>query len=253
MKIDLSEKVVLVTGASRGIGAAIATSLASAGANVAIHANFNLSTAEKIASDIGNNSHAFQANLANAEEAKKLVSHVLAHYDQLDAVINNAGIARNSAPDGEFNQWLQDWNETIAVNLTSTGIVCREAINYFLRKKQEGIVINISSRAAFRGDTKEYLAYAASKGGVESLTKSIARAYGKQNITCFGIAPGFVHTNMAQDFIDEYGEDYVLNDLALPELTTPKDLAPLVTFLTSGMAKHATGTTFHVNAGSYIH
>lgn len=244
--------MVLVTGASRGIGAAIVASLASAGATVAIHANFNLADAEKAASDIGNNSYPFQANLKSAEEAKKLIPHVLNHFGRLDAVINNAGIARNSAPDGEFHQWLQDWNDTIAVNLTATGIICREALNYFLQKEREAIIINISSRAAFRGDTKEYLAYAASKGGVESLTKSIARAYGKQNITCFGIAPGFVHTDMAQDFIDEYGEGYVVNDLALPELTTPKDLAPLVTFLTSGMAKHATGTTFHVNAGSYM-
>jgi 3-oxoacyl-[acyl-carrier protein] reductase len=253
LKIDLTEKVILVTGASGGIGAAIAGSLASAGATVAIHANFNLNNAKEMAGDIGNKSHAFQSNLASAEEAKKLVQHVLAHYGRLDAVINNAGIARNSAPDGEFHQWLQDWNETIAVNLTASGIICREAINYFLRKEQEGIIINISSRAAFRGDTKEYLAYAASKGGVESLTKSIARSYGKQNITCFGIAPGFVQTGMAQDFINKYGEDHVLNDLALPELTTPKDLAPLVIFLTSGLARHATGTTFHINAGSYMH
>lgn len=252
MKIDLTEKVVLVTGASRGIGAAIAAGLASAGGTIAIHANFNLKDAEKLAGKLNNKSHAFQANLKSAEEAKKLVQHVLQHYGRLDAVINNAGIAINSAPDGEFHQWLQDWNETIAVNLTATGIVCREALNYFVRKEQEGIIINISSRAAFRGDTKEYLAYAASKGGVESLTKSIARAYGKQNITCFGIAPGFVHTDMAQDFVKEYGENYVLNDLALPELTAPKDIAPLVTFLTSGLAKHATGTTFHVNAGSYM-
>lgn len=252
MKIDLAEKVVLVTGASRGIGAAIAGSLASAGGTVAIHANFNLNDAKEIAGEIGNKSHAFQANLSSAEETKKLVQHVLSHYGRLDAVINNAGIALNSTPDGEFHQWLQDWNETISVNLTATGIICREAINHFLRENLEGIIINISSRAAFRGDTKEYLAYAASKGGVESLTKSIARAFGKQNITCFGIAPGFVQTDMAQDFINEYGEDYVLNDLALPELTTPKDLAPLVTFLTSSLAKHATGTTFHVNAGSYM-
>lgn len=252
MKIDLTDKAVLVTGASRGIGAAIATTLASAGATVAVHANFNLNNAQKIAADIGNNSQAFQANLASSEEAKKLIQHVVNYYGRLDAVINNAGIAINSAPDGDFNKWLQDWNETVAVNLTATGIICRNAINHFLDNKESGIIINISSRAAFRGDTKEYLAYAASKGGVESLTKSIARAYGKQNITCFGIAPGFVQTDMAQDFIDEYGKDYVVNDLALPELTTPKDLAPLITFLASGLAKHATGTTFHVNGGSYM-
>ena len=253
MNIDLNGKVVLVTGASRGIGAAIAGAAGKSGATVALQANFNLSKATKLAEDIGNNSHPFQANLANAEEAKKLVRHVIAHFGRLDVVINNAGIAINSNPDGDFHQWLQDWNETISVNITATAIICREAIIHFTQKEQEGILINISSRAAYRGDTKEYLAYAASKGGVESLTKSIARAYGKQNITCFGIAPGFVRTDMASDFVAEYGEGHILNDIALPELTLPADVAPLITFLASGLARHATGSTFHVNAGSYMH
>lgn len=253
MKIDLSNKVMLVTGASRGIGAAIASYLGEAGATVAVHANYNVKKAEEVVSSIGNNSKSFQANLGSAEEAHKLVSHVIDHYKQLDVVINNAGIAHNSPPAAEFNRWLTEWQETMNVNLTATAVICRESVNYFIDKKQSGILINVSSRAAFRGDTKEYLAYAASKGGVEALTKSIARAYGKQNITCYGIAPGFTRTEMAQDFIDEYGENYALNDIALPELTTPEDIAPLITFLASGMAKHATGATFHVNAGSYMH
>ncbi|MEM6526357.1 MAG: SDR family oxidoreductase, partial [Bacteroidota bacterium] len=115
-----------------------------------------------------------------------------------------------------------------------------------------GIIINISSRAARRGDTSDYLAYAASKGGLEAITKSIARAYGKKGITAFGVAPGFTRTDMAQDFIKAYGEDYVLNDLSLPELTEPKDIAQTVVFLASGLARHATGTTIDINAGSYV-
>ncbi|MGK7392531.1 MAG: SDR family NAD(P)-dependent oxidoreductase [Candidatus Cyclobacteriaceae bacterium M2_1C_046] len=253
MKIDLSKKVVLITGASRGIGAAIAKTIGGAGGTVALHANFNLNKAEALAADIGHESKAFQANLGSTEEAHKLVRKVIDQYGKLDVVINNAGVAVNSPPDGEFNQWLTSWQETINVNLTASAIICREAVNYFTDKKQEGIIINVSSRAAYRGDTKEYLAYAASKGGVEALTKSIARAYGKQNIVCYGIAPGFTRTEMAQDFIDEYGEDFALNDIALPELTKPEDIAPLITFLASGLAKHATGATFHVNAGSYMH
>lgn len=253
MKIDLKDKVVLVTGASRGIGAAIAKSLGESGATIAVHANFNIKKAEALAKEIGNSSKEFQANLGSAEEAHKLVQKVADHYGSLDVVINNAGIAFNSPPDGDFNRWLTDWQETINVNLTATAIIAREAVNYFLNKAKEGIIINVSSRAAFRGDTKEYLAYAASKGGVETLTKSLARAYGKQNVTCFGIAPGFTRTDMAQEFIDEYGEEYALSDIALPELTKPEDIAPLITFLSSGMAKHATGATFHVNAGSYMH
>lgn len=113
-------------------------------------------------------------------------------------------------------------------------------------------MIHISSRAGFRGDTAEYMAYAASKGGMLALSKSIARAYGKQHIYSFAIAPGFTLTDMAQQFVDKYGKDYILNDIALPEITLPKDIAPTVLFLASGHMDHATGTTIDINAGSYV-
>ena len=115
------------------------------------------------------------------------------------------------------------------------------------------IIINIASRAAFRGDTKDYMAYAASKAGVVGLTRSIARAYGKNGIKAFIVAPGFVRTEMAQSFTDEYGEEHALNDLALDQMTEPNDVAQFVVFLASGLANHATGGTFDINAGSYVH
>lgn len=114
-------------------------------------------------------------------------------------------------------------------------------------------MVHISSRAAFRGDTTAYMAYAASKGGMVSLSRSIARGYGKQGIKSFVVAPGFIQTDMAQQFIDVYGEQFVLDDLALDTLTQPKDLAPTVIFLLSGWMDHATGCTIDVNAGSYVH
>jgi NAD(P)-dependent dehydrogenase (short-subunit alcohol dehydrogenase family) len=116
-----------------------------------------------------------------------------------------------------------------------------------------GRIINIASRAAFRGDRADYLAYAASKGGVVALTRSIARAFGKQGVKAFVVAPGFVRTDMAQDFFDAYGEKPVLDEIALPTLTEPVDVAPFVAFLASGMADHATGGTFDINAASYVH
>ena len=116
-----------------------------------------------------------------------------------------------------------------------------------------GIIINIASRAAFRGDKKDYMAYAASKAGVVGLTRSIAQAYGKDGIKAFLVAPGFVKTEMAQDFIDEYGEENTLGDMALNQITEPADIARFVAFLASGLADHATGGTFDINAGSYVH
>ncbi|MBL6447004.1 SDR family oxidoreductase [Fulvivirga sp. 29W222] len=251
MQIDLTHKVVLVTGASRGIGKSIAEVLGEAGASVAVHCNNNLESAQKIAGSIGNASKAFQADLGGAKATAELLNKVLSHYGHLDVLINNAGIAISSNLEIDDEQWLQQWNKTIAVNLTAPAILCRLAIPHFIERK-EGIIINISSRAAFRGDTADYLAYAASKGGLVALTKSIARAYGKQGITAFGVAPGFTRTEMAQDFIDAYGEDYATKDIVLSELTEPVDIAHTVCFLASGLSKHATGATIDINAGSYV-
>jgi NAD(P)-dependent dehydrogenase (short-subunit alcohol dehydrogenase family) len=97
------------------------------------------------------------------------------------------------------------------------------------------------------------MTYAASKAGMVALTKSIARAFGKSSITAFTVAPGFTRTDMAQDFMDAYGEAHAVNDIALNRLTEPEDIAPIVTLLASGLADHATGTSIDVNAGSYVH
>lgn len=250
MTIDLSDKVVLVTGGARGIGAAISEGLIEAGAKVAVHYQRSGEKAETIVSG-QNECRAFQANLARAEEVSQLVRDVLTHYGRLDVLINNAGLAFHSSPEKRDDAWLSEWEETMRVNLTAPGYLCKLALPVFI-EQQSGIIINISSRAAHRGDTKEYLAYAASKGGLEALTKSLARAYGKAGVIVFGVAPGFTRTDMAQDFIDTYGEDYALNDIALNQLTTPKDVAPLIVFLASGQARHATGTTIDINAASYV-
>lgn len=252
MKIELNDKVVLVTGASRGIGAAIALQMGRSGATVALHANNGISKVESLAEICGNGSRAFQANLADVDSVKALFDQVMATFGRMDVIVNNAGIAIESPMTEEDDDWLAKWEATLKVNLTAVGLLCKKAITHFIDDKRSGIIINISSRAAFRGDTADYVAYAASKGGVVALTKSLARAYGKNDITAFGIAPGFTRTDMAQDFIDAYGEDYVIDDLALNELTEPDDIAKTAVFLASGLAKHATGTTIDINAGSYV-
>lgn len=252
MYINLSGLNVLVTGASRGIGHAIASRLGEAGATVAVHYHANQQEADELVYQLGNGARAFQADLSQSEEVHQLYTRVLDEFEGLDVLINNAGIALQSPPAQAHTEWLADWEKTMAVNLTAPALLSKLAIDWFTRQR-EGRIINISSRAAFRGDTQDYLAYAASKGGMVSLTRSLARAYGKQGIKAFTIAPGFTKTDMAQDFIDTYGEDYATKDIALERLTEPKDIAPLVVFLASGMADHATGGTFDLNAGSYVH
>jgi NAD(P)-dependent dehydrogenase (short-subunit alcohol dehydrogenase family) len=170
----------------------------------------------------------------------------------VDVLVNNAGVAYSAPLDADDDAWLDAWHRTQQVNLAAPAQLCRDAVRHF-QQHGGGRIVNVSSRAAFRGDTPEYLAYAASKGGMVALTRSLARAFGKDNIVAFDVAPGFTRTDMAQDFIDAYGEDYAMRGAALPRMTEPDDVARIVTFLASGLADHATGTTVDVNAGSYVH
>lgn len=252
MHINLENKNILVTGGSRGIGEAIARHLGHSSARVAVHYLSSKKQAEQIANSIGNNSFAIQADLNNPDEVFRLFSRVLDQMNKLDVLVNNAGIAIKSPIKKDDSDWTSDLMATLNTNLVSATILSKMAINHFMLK-DGGIIINICSRAAFRGENQDYLAYAVSKGGMVSLTRTIAKEFGKKGITAFNIAPGFVLTDMAQQFIDEFGEDMIKDQLALNDITRPDDLGPLIVLLASGLAKHSTGTTIDVNAGSYMH
>ncbi len=252
MQIDLSNTSVLVTGASRGIGAAVARAMGNAGARVAIHYRDRREQASALAAQIGASAEVFQADLSRAEECTALWQAVVARFGRVSTLVNNAGVALSSALESATEDWLEGWDTTLAVNLRAPAILCRLAIGHF-QTQGGGRIINISSRAAFRGDQPPYLAYAASKGGLVALTRSIARGFGKAGILAFNVAPGFTRTDMAQEFLDQYGEDYVAGDIALRRLTEPEDIAPFVVFLASGLGDHSTGCTIDVNAGSYVH
>lgn len=252
MQINLSNQRILVTGASRGIGRAIATQLSESGAEVLIHYNKNLEEARKLQSNLKNTSHLVHVDLSDLSQVVGWIPKLVEKYGNIDAVVNNAGIAISSPDDLSTLEWLSAWQQTMDVNTTSLAIICKEFLEH-AQKNKNGRIINISSRAAFRGDTKDYLAYGASKAAIVSLTRSIARYYGKEGIKAFLIAPGFTRTDMAQDFFDQYGEAYALNDIALNQLTEPEDIAPIVTLLCSGLADHSTGCTIDINAGSYVH
>jgi len=250
LSIDLTGKHVLVTGASRGIGAAVARALAEAGATVGVHYARRRAAAEALAAEIGG--RAFQADLEHPDAAGRLFSEAAAAFGRVDGLVNNAAVAEAAPLDAPEADWTAAWDRTMAVNLRAVGQLCRAAVPH-MAGAGGGRIVNVASRAAFRGDTPDYLAYAASKAGVVALTRSLARGFGKEGVVAFTVAPGFTRTEMAQPFIDAYGADYATGDLALGRMTEPEDIAPSVVFLLSGLADHATGATLDLNAGSYVH
>ncbi|PAP78343.1 SDR family NAD(P)-dependent oxidoreductase [Rubrivirga marina] len=256
MTVDLGGRVALVTGASRGIGRAVAEHLGDAGATVGVHYGRSREAAEALALAIGNDSRVFGADLEASGAGQDLFDAALDAFGHVDVVVANAGTFEEAPLDAPFDDWLAAWDRTLAVNLRSVAELGRAAVRHARDRRQEGEsgvtvrLVTVSSRAAFRGDDPEYLAYAASKGGVVALTKSLARAGG--GLAAFGVAPGFTRTDMAAAFIEKNGEAAAARGIALDRLTEPDDVAPTVVFLASGLADHATGTTVDVNAASYV-
>ena len=249
---DLKNQNILVTGASKGIGKAIASHLIESGANVALHYNTDKFVVKSMVDNkLKPGSKLFQANLEVYQEVSALFNNVIKEYITIDTIILNAGIYKEHPIQQPLDDWLNIWKTTMRINLDSVGILTKLAIEHF-KEKKGGRLIYIGSRAVFRGETEEYLAYAASKGGVTSLARSVARSFGKNNIKAFVIAPGFTKTQMAESFIAKYGKEKVLDELSLNELTEPSHIAPLVGLMCSGQMDHATGSTIDINAGSHI-
>lgn len=238
--------IVLVTGTSRGIGKSIAEQLLEKDFLV-------IGTSRSTNTPFPNNQNYthIKCDLAKFKEVQKLKS-VFEGDETPEVLINNAGMFEEAQFDISDEDWLANWDKTLQVNLRSSALISKWALNAWTKAGIKGRLINISSRAGYRGDTGEYASYAASKGGMVAFTKSIARSFGKHGITAYTIAPGFVDTDMAQGSIEVYGEDYLTKGLALDSIAPPEQIANIVSLLAEGKLTHATGQTFHVNSGSYL-
>jgi NAD(P)-dependent dehydrogenase (short-subunit alcohol dehydrogenase family) len=250
--IDLSGKTVLVTGGSRGIGAAIVRALAKAGAKVILHYAKSRGPAEAIRDTIGPRScRLIAADLAEAEGAADLWQAAAAEEPRIDVLINNAGIYETVAIDAPSEVWRRSWARVMQVNLYAPAELSKLAIPHF-RDHGGGRIINVASRAAHRGDAPDQLPYAASKAGLVALTKTIARGYAADNILAFAIAPGFTETDMAYSGLDETGLKRILSEIPLGSMASPGECGALAAFLCSDEVRHMTGATFDINGASYV-
>ncbi len=252
----LEGKVILITGASRGIGAAAALACRDAGAQVLAHASRPSEAAAKTAAALGTAPDDFLFEDLNAPHAGfRLVDAALKRAGRLDGVVNNAGTYTAAPLTGDLADWDAGWATAHAVNVQAPADICRAAIAHFRErggsdKSEAGIIINVASRAGHRGDGVEHASYAASKGAVLAMTKTWARGLAAENILLYAIAPGWVETRMAPQDIAARAE--AVKDIPLGRVAQPAEVAAMVTFLLSGASPSATGATFDINGASYV-
>ncbi|MTI67569.1 MAG: 3-oxoacyl-[acyl-carrier-protein] reductase [Firmicutes bacterium] len=244
--MNLSGKVALVTGGSRGIGKEIALKLASLGADIIINYSRNSKKAEEVVSEIenmGRKAYCFQADVSKLEEVEKLVKKTLDEVSNVDILVNNAGITKDNLL---MRMSKDDWNDVINVNLTGAYNLCKSLIRTMIRKKN-GCIINISSVVGITGNPGQ-CNYSASKAGLIGLTKSLAKEVGKKNIRVNAIAPGFIETEMTDKLNENVIKEYKKN-IPLKKLGSPEDIANTVAFLASDLASYITGQVIVVDGG----
>jgi len=250
--LDLSGKVVLITGASRGIGRECAFRMGAAGAKIGVNYNRSAGDADEVVRTLGSDrAFAVKADMALPDEVKAMVDATVERFGRLDVLVNNAAIFDlNRFEDTDYEAWQRGWASTFAVNVFGAANAAYLAMHE-MRKTGGGKIINVASRAAFRGET-EFADYGASKAALVNLTRSIARACAKDNIVASCVAPGFILTEMAAAEIEAHRDD-ILNQIPLGRVGTVDDVAAAIHFLASSMADYLNGVTIDINGGSWFH
>jgi 3-oxoacyl-[acyl-carrier protein] reductase len=246
--VSLQGKVALITGGSRGIGAAVAQTLATAGAAVVVCARNGeaaAATASAIAAQ-GGQALGVAADVSRAEDAERLMKACLERFGRLDILVNNAGITRDGLvlrmKDG-------DWSDVLAVNLNGAFYCARAALRVILKQKQSGRIINIGSVVGSMGNAGQ-ANYVTSKAGLIGLTKALAREVAARGVTVNLVAPGFIETDMTANLPDAVKETY-RGQIPLGRFGTAADVAAAVAFLASDGAAYITGQVIHVNGGMW--
>ena len=256
--VGVKDKVVLVTGASRGIGACCVRTLLQGGASVVLHYNTRRAAAAALAQAAPERCRLAQADLAADDAPQALWQAALAWRGRIDVLVNNAAVyepepalAADHADPAWAPAWRAAWRRTLQINLVAPAELATLAVAHFRARGGGGILIHLSSRAAHRGEKPLLGAYAASKAGLNALSHTVARNDGAAGVLSYAVAPGWVGTDMSWDYIKETGDRGPLAENALGTLIPPEEVANIVTFLASGAARHATGTVIDINGASF--
>jgi len=239
--VTSSHPHILVTGSTRGIGAAIFAQLESQGARVIGHGT-RPGGEQQITADLG-----------SAGAADALWQQALERLDgRIDVLINNAGIYEPTSINDSLEAWHASWARTLQINLQAASDLCRCAIAHFQSRGGGGRIVNVASRAAYRGDSPEHWHYAASKAGLVGVTKSIARGFAGEGIYAFAVTPGFTMTGMAEDYLASRGGEKLLADIPLGRVAEADEVANAVTYLALTAPPSMTGAILDINGASYV-
>lgn len=247
----LADRAVLVTGASGGIGAAIVERLAHEGATPIVHYSRDERAAQALLERIDGKGWVVQADLAQKDGPTALWNRAVEAAGRVYGLVNNAGIRTECPIDASVDAWHAAWTSELQVNFLAAADLCKAAILHF-REHGEGRIVNMSSRAGQRGYAAEALPYGATKAALINLTKSIARSFGRDGITAVALAPGWVRTDMAKDFVARFGEAAAVGDIPIGAMAEPAEIAELVAFVLRPSQRSLNGATLDVNGGSYI-
>jgi 3-oxoacyl-[acyl-carrier protein] reductase len=244
------DRSVLVTGASRGIGAATAHAFAAAGDRVAVHYGSSAEAASEVLSKLPGTGHVLvHADLADPAQISSMVSSAAAALGSIDVLVNNAAVYEpHPIRSSTYDEWQAAWATTLGVTLIGAANVTWCAVRHMTRG---GRIINVSSRGAFRGEPNQP-AYGASKAALVSLTQSLARSLGPEGIAVTAIAPGWTTTDMAAEALSGEGYDRRRLESPLERVSTPDEVANAILYLASPLAEFATGTVLDFNGASHL-
>jgi 3-oxoacyl-[acyl-carrier protein] reductase len=249
--VSAAGRAVLVTGASRGIGAAVARAFAASGDRLAVHYGARRDAAQRVRDSLPGEGHIVTgADLADPEAVRRMVDEVAGALGAIDVLVNNAGVYEpHAAAETSYEEWQAAWKHTLDVNLIGAANLTWCVLRHM---GAGGRIVNVSSRGAFRGEPN-HPAYGASKAGLIAFGQSLARALGERRISVTAVAPGFVETEMAAEELAGESGRRRRAESPLGRVATPEEIAAAVHYLASPEAELASGTVLDVNGASYLH